>query len=239
MEQKTLLIAIVIAGGLYVAGQYVASEPARTAGNSLTVQATGTSQAVPDVAHVLLGVQMQSQQSAALATDMLAKQGNVVIAAIKKIGISEKDIKTQNISVQPSYTYDAGKQMLKGYEGSQQIDVTVRKTDQAGSIIATATEAGANQIGGVTFQNEYPGVAQLAAEQDAITAARKKAEQLAKSLGVRLGEVKNYTAQPQYVGPIPYALEAKAIDGDTVTPPELPPGTQETSVTVTITYEIR
>lgn len=239
MEQKSLLLATALAGILYVAGQYVASAPVRDAGNVLTVQATGKAEAVPSVAYVMLGVQIEPQQTSKEATDMLAKQGNAVIASIKKLGIADSDIKTQNISVQPTYNYDNGKQTLRGYEGSQQLDITLRKTDQSGDVIARATQAGANQIGGVLFRQDDPEIAQLSAEQDAIKNARTKANELSKSLGVRLGKVKNYTVQNNYDRPIMYATEAKAMGGDSVTPPEVNPGTQETTVTVTVTYEIR
>ncbi len=247
MEQKTLLIAIALAGALYIVGQHVSSDPVRDAGNALTVQATGKAQATPNIAHVVLGVRVEPQATSQDATDMLATRANAVIDAVEKSGITKEDIATQNFSVQPTYNYDNGKQTLKGYEGSQQLDVTVRATDKAGlpavlagDVIARATEAGANQIGGVSFKNDDPEVAQLSAEQDAIANARTKAEALAKSLGVHLGKVKNYNAQQNYGAPIPYALEAKAIGGDaSVESPRLPAGTQESMVTVTITYELR
>lgn len=241
MEQKTLLIAIALAGGLYIAGQYVASQPVRDAGNSLTVQATGKATSTPDVGHIVLGVQVQPQQTAEAATDMLAKQTNTVIASLEKLGIEKNDVTTQTFSVTPSYDYRDGRQSLRGYEAVQQLDVTVRKTDQAEEIIARTTEAGANQVGGLTFKSDDPEVAQLAAEKDAIANARNKAEELVQALGARLGKVKNYNVQQGYGGgPIPYALEAKGMGGDSsVTPPRIPVGTQESTVTVTVTYELR
>ncbi len=238
MNQSPFLIPVVVAGCLYAFGQYVSSQPARSSDHILTVQATGTAKSVPDIAHVILGVQVQPKQTAQEATDTLAKQGNAVIAALKKLDIAEADIKTQNVSVQPSYNYDEGKQVLRGYEANQQIDVTVRKTDQAGDVIARATEAGANQVGGVTFKSDEAEPQQLAAEQDAIDKAQKKAEELARALHVRLGKVKQYNAQQDYRGPLPYASEMKAMGGDSVTSPQLPVGTQENSVTITVTYEI-
>ncbi|MDA1169250.1 MAG: SIMPL domain-containing protein [bacterium] len=246
MINSPYLLPVIVAGALYAFGQYISSEPIRNQDQVLTVQATGKASSVPDIAHVTLGVQVQPQPTAAQATDILAKQANAVIAVIKKLGIEEKDIKTQNISVQPSYNYEEGKQTLIGFEGNEQIEVTIRKSDKvskpgdlAGEVIARATQAGANQIGGVTFSNEEPQLEQLAAEKDAIANARKKAEILSDALNVRLGKVKNYNVSPNYGGPMPHALEAKATGGDSVTPPEVLPGTQENSVTVTITYEIR
>lgn len=239
MEPKHFLSAVLLAGAVYIAGQYVANDAERHADNVLTVQATGKGEATPTLAHIMLGVHIQPQQTSAAATDMLAKQANAIIDALTGMGIEKADMKTQNVSIQPAYNYDNGKQTLRGYEASQQLDVTVRNTEQAGDIVARATENGANQIGGLTFSTDNPEVIQLSAEQNAIANARTKAEQLAKALGVRLGKVRSYTAQQQYGGPMPYALEAKGIGGDAVTAPQLPPGTQESTVTVTVTYELR
>lgn len=240
MNHSPFLLPVVVAGCLYAFGQYISSEPARSNDHVLTVQATGTAKSVPDIAHVVLGVQVQPKATAQEATDTLAKQGSAVIDALKKLGIEEADLKTQNVSVQPSYNYDDGKQTLRGYEANQQIDVTVRNTDQTGDIIARATEAGANQVGGVTFKRDEAESQQLAAEQDAIANAQKKAEELARALNVRLGKVKQYNAQQDYRGPMPYeASSLKAMGGDSVASPQVPVGTQENSVTVTVTYEIR
>ncbi len=236
---KLFIIGVIIAGACYMGGQYISSDPVRNADRSITVQGTGTAKSVPDIAHISLGVRIQPQPTAKEATDMLAKQGNAVIAAVKNLDIAEADIKTENISVQPFYAYESGKQILRGYEGSEQLDITVRKTDQAGDVIARATEAGANQIGGVTFKSDNPEANSLTAEKDAIDNARKNAEELAASLGVRLGKVKQYNVSRNSPGPVPYALEAKDMVGNSVTSPDLPVGTQENSVTVSITYEIR
>lgn len=239
MNPSPFLLSVVVAGCFYVFGQYLTSQAAPGAEHTLTVQATGTAKNVPTLAYVTLGVQIQAQPTAQEATDMLAKQGSAVIDAVKNLGIDEADIATKNISVQPSYDYAEGSQALRGYEGSQQVEVTIRDTNMSGDVIARATEAGANQIGGVSFRSDDPDAQQLAAEQDAINNARKKAGELANSLGVKLGKVKNYNAQPMYGGPVPYALESRAMGGDAVASPQVPIGTQETQTSVTVTYEIK
>lgn len=268
MINSPFLLPVIVAGALYAFGQYVSSEPARNQDQLLTVQATGKASSVPDIAVVSLGVHVEAQQTAVQATDMLAKKINTVIEVIKKLGIDEKDMKTQNIYVQPVYGYaetassaiepagipdaptvDFGnrKQVLRGYEGSEQIEITIRKSDKvskpgdlAGEVIARGTQAGANQLGGVTFRSDDTQVDLLSAEKDAIANARKKAEVLADALDVRLGKVKNYNVNQGFGGPYSYAMEAKsAMGGDSVTPPQILPGTQENSVSVTITYEIR
>jgi uncharacterized protein YggE len=239
MEHKTILLSVIIASLAYIAGQHIASEPLREGSRGLTVQATGKASFTPDIGYITLGVQIQPQTTSEQATDLLAKQVRAVVDVVKKLGVADEDIATRNLSVNPSYDYRDGKQVLRGYEASQQVEVTVRKTDGAGAIVAAATAAGANQVGGLSFKNDDPDRAQLAAEQDAIESANKKAAELAHALGVRLGKVKNYNVQPNYGGPMPYTLESKAMGGDNASVPPVPVGAQESTVTVTVTYDIR
>ncbi len=235
---QSLLIATVLAGLFYVFGQYITSQANPGAERTLSVQASGKAEQVPNLAYVTLGVQVEPQPTAEQASAMLATQGSAVLDAVKSLGIEEKDIAAHAISVQPTYDYIEGRQVLRGYQTSQQVEVTIRDTNKSGDVIAKATEAGANQIGGLSFKSDDSEAQQLAAEQDAIANARAKAEDLAKALGVRLQGVKYYNAQPGATPPIPYALEGRG--GDTaVASPKLPTGTQETQVSVTITYEIR
>lgn len=238
MNQTSLYIVAGIIGLSFVTGQYVVSDPVRNADRIIAVQATGTAKQTPNIAHVTLGVSIVGQQTAALATDAMAKKMNAVLAAVRGLGIADADIATQGISVNPAFDYMNGSQVPKGFDASQQVNITIRNTEKSGDVIAKATEAGANQIGGISFTSDDQDAAQVSAEQDAIKNAQKKAEAIAQSLHVRLGKVKTYSVDSQN-RPVPYMMEAKAVGGDTVTPPEVPAGTQETTATVSVTYEIR
>jgi uncharacterized protein YggE len=180
-----------------------------------------------------------NQSTAAQATDALAKKINEVIKTIKGAGIVDADIATQNVSVNPSYDYTNGAQTPKGFDASEQVTVTIRKAGAVGDIVSKATGAGANQIGGVQFTTDNSDAVELAAEKDAILNANKKAQDVANALHVTLGKVKTYSVS-QDNRPIPYAMDAKAVGmGGAPTAPEVPVGTQDTAVSVSVTYEIR
>jgi len=238
MNQQSLYIIAVIIGGSFIAGQYIVSEPVRNADRVISVQATGTAKQTPNIAHVSLGVTVLGQPSASQATDMMAKKMNAVLAAVRSLGIADADIMTQGVSVNPAFDYNNGTQVPKGFDANQQVAVTIRSIDIAGDVIAKATQAGANQIGGVTFTSDDQSSAQVSAEQDAIANAQKKAQAIASSLHVRLGKVKTYSVESSPYGPVPFAMADKAMGG-AVTAPEIPVGTQDTNVTVSVTYEIR
>ncbi|MCE9643124.1 MAG: SIMPL domain-containing protein [Candidatus Andersenbacteria bacterium] len=240
MNTTSLYIVAGIVGVSFIAGQYIVSDPVRNADRSITVQGMGTSKQVPNIAHVTLGVNISSASSAQDATDQMAKKINAVLASVRALGIEDKDIATQGISVNPAYDYTNGAQTPKGFDATQQIDVTIRDTKKSGDVIAKATGAGANQVGGVSFTSDDQSVADVSAEQDAIANAQKKAEAIAGSLHVHLGKVKTYSVDSNNPRPIPYAMDSKlGIGGGVPTTPEVPVGTQETTTTVSVTYEIR
>lgn len=237
MNQSTLFVTAGILGACFVAGQYVMAEPTRNIDRNITVQATGKTTSTPNIAHITLGVTV-NQQTAAQATDALAKKINDVIKVVKDSGIADADIATQNVSVNASYDYTNGAQTPKGFDASEQVVVTIRKADTVGDIVAKATGAGANQVGGVQFTSDNSDAIQLAAEKDAILNANKKAQDVADALHVKLGKVKTYSVS-QDSRPIPYAMDSKAMGGGVPTAPEVPVGSQDTAVSVSVTYEIR
>ncbi|MCL1911383.1 MAG: SIMPL domain-containing protein [Leptospirales bacterium] len=117
-----------------------------------------------------------------------------IIAAIKKAGISEKDIKTASYYLSPEYdyTYDRAGNMdtkIKGYIVYNRISVTVKNIDKAGDILVVAEEAGANEIGGVVFTVSNPEKFYEQALEKAIADGKKKAGVMAKAAGVTLGKL--------------------------------------------------
>lgn len=240
MNHTSLYIVAIIIGASFIMGQYVVSDPVRNADRVITVQATGTSKQTPNIAHVSLGVTVSRATSATEATDAMAKKINAVLDAVRGLGIKDADITTQGISVNQAFDYTNGAQVPKGFDANQQVDVTIRKTDQSGDVIAKATQAGANQIGGVSFTSDNQSSADVSAEQDAITNAQKKADAIASSLHVHLGKVKTYSVDSSPSRPVPFAADAKfGIGGGVPMTPEVPVGTQDTNVTVSVTYDIR
>jgi len=72
----------------------------------------------------------------------------------------------------------------------------------------------------------------------AIEAAKAKAEQLAKDLGIRLVRIVNFSEGGNY--PIYGRAEFKALSADDAIPlPEIPVGENKIVSNVTITYEVR
>lgn len=243
-EQMSRFIIPVIIGGLfYVGGQYIASDPAREqqvveSGREITVTGQAELSVVPDIARITVGVSTTPLASADVALNQMAESFNQVLGAVKGVGVDEDDVKTTNFSVSPQYDFIDGRQVLRGFIASENVVVTVRDLTKVGEVISSATSTGANQIGGISFEIDEEEGVRAQAEEAAIEQAKGKAERIAKSLGAKLGGVKSYNVSGGSDQPNPVAFRELAIGGDAAIP-EVPAGTNEVSVTVTITYQLQ
>lgn len=245
--QRVSLIAVVAIGGLfYLAGQYLASQPSRVsqeaeASREITVNGRAELDVRPDVARLTLGVQTGPQSTAEAALKILSDKFNGVVAAVEAAGVKEEDIKATNLSVQPIYDYTEGRQTLRGFEASESIEVTVRKLDTVGDVLARSTIEGVNQAGGLSFTVDDPEKLQQEAQKAAIEDAHQKARDLADALDVRLGDVKNFSASGVTPpgNPIPFYSRETAAADKAIEAPPVPSGTQTITADVSVTYELR
>jgi uncharacterized protein YggE len=245
-QQKFVFLAVILGGLFYLAGQYIASQPQRIAEESeakreIAVQGRGEVTTTPDVARLTLGVQTGPQASAEAATKALTEKFNEVVRAVKEAGIKEEDIKTTNLSVNPVYDFTQGRQIIRGYEATESIEIKVRKLDTVGDVLSRATQEGVNQAGGIIFEVDDPTKLEEEAQTKAIADARARGERLANSLGARLGRVKTFTADVSKPGfPVPlFATEVGGRGAADSGGPPVPAGTNEIVATVNVTFELR
>jgi len=192
----------------------------------------------PDIGQINLGVSVD-RSNVLEAQQRAAELVNRVLAVLKEKGIEEKDIKTTNYSIHPRYDYLEARQVLKGYEVTQNFEVKIRDLSKVGEVLSAAASTGANQVGGLVFTTEDPATLLLEARDKAIEDAKRKAEELSKKLGVRLGKVIGFGEFGGPPGPIPYFAFGKGGDRGGELIPEIPPGENEIRVNVTITYQIK
>ena len=232
----------VIAGGFFVTGKYIENTDLDPV--TVSVQGEGKVMVAPNIAEMNFGMQTERMATAAEAISDLEEKMNAVYKAIKALDIDEKDIKTQSLSMNPSYDWDEGERTLKGYEARQNLRVKIRDLDKIGEVLARATEAGANQAGGVTFTIDDTDELKTQARDEAIEEAEKKADELADQLGKRLGKLKGYSeggvGMPVYRVQKADMMMAESMGiggGGEVVP--VPEGEQEIRITVTLMYELK
>lgn len=213
----------------------------RTSEQIYTIMLSGEGKvtAIPDIAQIFLGIQTEKAKVVDAQKENTEKM-NQLIKELKKMAIEAKDIKTSNYSIYPQYDWLNNKQLLRGYQVNQTIEVKIRDLDKVGSIIEVAGRLGANQVGGLNFTIDEPEKLRQQAREKALANAKDKAEALAKIAGVKLGKLVSFAEESGGLTPYPiyrsYALEAKGVGGGEA--PEVQPGSQDVIVNVTVTYEV-
>lgn len=217
-------------------------------GNTITIEGTGKAVVIPDVAQISFSVTERAATVEAAQTAATAKI-DAALASLKEQGVEEKDIKTTSYNVYPTYEYQqpcytgicppSRSPSIIGYEVSQSIDVKVRNTGAAGTILQGLGSTGVQNLYGPSFTTDDPDQAQNDARAAAIADAKAKAKMLAKNLGVSLGKVVSFYENTGY--PM-YDYEGKGGEMNAVAQsapaPTLPVGESEVSVSVSVTYKI-
>ncbi|MCS7056926.1 MAG: SIMPL domain-containing protein [Thermoflexales bacterium] len=203
---------------------------------TLTVVGNGRATATPDIARVLLGVDIvNARLNAALAE--ANRKSAAIIAALEKAGVAKRDIRTAEFNVFPQQSYGpSGPGPITGYRVVNIVRVTIRNIDNAGTVLDAAINAGANTVQGLSFTIENIKAIEAEARKDAMADAKAKAEALASAAGAKVSRV--LTISEIVSGnPFPVFAAAPAADGIgggvTVTP-----GSQDVTVQVQVTYEI-
>jgi uncharacterized protein len=234
------LLTAVLAGPLLAARPILATD-GTSSNPEHTISVSGTGKVVlsPDIADLRLGV------SATAGTVKAARQAaavrmTAVIAALRHLGIDDRDIQTTTLSLQPTYDYSGSTNppRITGYSLSNAVAVTVRDLSKLGDAIDDSLAAGASSLDSVSFRVADQAAAEGQARTAAMTEAKAKAQTLASAAGVSISGVSSIA---ESVAPVPYpiyygAMAGSAAGKDVATPVQ--PGTNEITVTVTVVYLI-
>jgi hypothetical protein len=113
-----------------------------------------------------------------------------VIQALHAQGIPDKDIATDWYVIDPLYD-DYDSLYIKGYRINNLVGVTLREVGKTSSLIATALQAGANQVVNVEFYTSELRKYRDQARAMAMQSASEKAAALAGAAGAKAGCVVN------------------------------------------------
>ncbi|MEC7888525.1 MAG: SIMPL domain-containing protein [Pseudomonadota bacterium] len=196
--------------------------------------------AKPDIVDIGAGVTSQAS-TAVEAMRINAREMNAVIDRIKALGIKDKDIQTTGINLSAQYDYDqsTSRQVFRGYQASNRVNVTLREVPSAGEVLDALVAAGATDINGPNFALDDDTGARAQARKAAFDKARAQAEEYARwsgFSGVRLLEINESVAAGP---PMPYAQSAERKMMDvSAAPTPVEPGLVGTMVSLTVKFEM-
>jgi uncharacterized protein YggE len=117
--------------------------------------------------------------------------------------------------------------------------VKIRKIEDAGKVLGVIGTTGVSDISGLNFEVDEQDEKVREARKMAIDDAREQAKQLAKDLGVKLGDIVSFNESGNYPMPMYYVKDmALGMGGSAESTPEIPTGESEITSNVTIVYEI-
>ena len=154
--------------------------------------------AQPDTATLIISVVTQAKRAIDAQQENAAKS-DAVSRAVKS-AIPAAEIKTSGYSVQPQRVYRENQPpTITGYEARNTVTVTLSDLKKVGTVIDAASQAGANDIGGVMFTLKQDRPARDQALSEATREAVSKARVIAQALGgrvVRIAEVQEEGFRP-------------------------------------------
>ena len=177
----------------------------------ILVSGEGRVEVAPDLAVITLGVSKEAEEAgeamALVSEDMFA-----VVQELRAVGIADKDLQTQQISLQPVWSNggsynSSGERRITGFLAANTVNLRVRDLDQLGEVLDRVLRAGANQFQGLRFDVADHALLQDQMRASAVADARHKAEQLAAAAGVTLGPVRTITDQDHGGGRPMMAME--------------------------------
>jgi len=210
---------------------------APAAGDTVSVNGTGRVELTPDRAVFTVGVQTMAPSVAAAAQENNAR-ASAIIAALKRQGAADRQIRTSQVSIYPQQEQPGGRApKIVGYQVSNSITVTHEDPAAVGKLLQAAVDAGANSVSGVGFTVSDPARGRDGALQAAFADARAKAEVLARATGRNVGRALSIVEGGAVRPPVPMQYEMKAMSRSADIPVE--PGTEEVSFTVSVVFELR
>jgi uncharacterized protein len=205
-----------------------------------SIRVTGDAKvtAKPDRAQIDVGVVTHAPKSQDAAAQN-AHQVDVVLAAVRAAAGSSAVLKTIGYSLNPTYQYhpNGGEPTITGYAASNTVQITVDDLAKIGSVIDSATRAGANQVQGIQFTLRDQDSVRAEALRQAVLKARADADALAAALGLKVVRVLSVEESGPHVAPVRmFARAATAAAAEAATPVES--GTLEVTADVVLTVEV-
>lgn len=205
------------------------------AGTRLDVSATGEVTRIPDIAIISAGIVSRSSSASGALRDTADRMQRVILA-LKSAGVTDRDIQTSNVSLNPEYRYlENQSPQLVDYTASNNVTVRFRDIKASGKILDALVAVGANQINGPTLVLDKPETALDEARAQAIAVGRARADLYARSLGLRVARIVSVSESGGYSPPVPMAMQSLAKEART----SIEPGEQKLQVNVAMTFELQ
>lgn len=236
---KTAMMIAVAAGLIGVAE----AQTIKVDKNNRTIAVTASDKASTDadLAVVHIGFQVFGPDEHTTYANG-SKASNAIIDALKKAGVPDKSIESENQNLAPNNYHDPKESEMERAQKQFVLNQswTVKtKADDAARVLHLAVEAGANQSGSIDWQYQDMNGLQAKAAASALTKAQAIAQQMAQGLNVKLAGLiyASNQAPESPVRPMPMMM-MKSVQAQAVAPLAINARKVEESATVYAVFAI-
>lgn len=236
-----LLVVATLAGGVVMGDAGNSAEQKNATDRTITVSATGTAETNPDKAVVRVAVE-HTADNASEAREAVAENVSEVRSALADIGIGEDQVRTDDYDIyrherrQPTRGGEGEAEVV--YRASHSLSIELSEVDRSGEVIDVAVANGATSVRNVQFtlSDETREELKQQALENAMDGADAKAQTIASSAELTLGQVRTVDAQDRH-RPVRAVETAAGYSAGADTDISAGPVTVSTSVTVTYDAE--
>lgn len=213
---------------------------------SFSVSGEGKVVIVPDIARFSFSVITEGGLGVADLQLTNTTKANKVLEFLAAQKIDKKDIKTEGYSLSPRYQYFDCKKNgvcppaeIVGYSVSQTVSVKIRDFTKIGELLSGVVSNGANSVSDLTFTVDDLVAVQNEARQEAIKQAKEKAESIAKAGCFHIGKLLSVQEGGLYMPMYDTVGYGRGGGAESAAAPAIEPGSQEITVSMNLSFEIR
>ncbi len=153
---------------------------------SITVSGDAVLRVDPDIATVSLTAEMENPDKAKLNEELQNEVSAFTDYLIRELKLKKEDIIAQSINIYPRYDYSDKDPILRGYEGSRAIRVTVGDFNLISVIVTKAMDSKGITVNSVNYGLKDPAGYAEKARNMAISDSIHKARSIASRYNARL-----------------------------------------------------
>ena len=176
---------------------------------SVDVTGEGIVRVVPD--QVTINVRVENNGKNAKELKQLNDRTvNDVLATIKRMGIDDKDVRTEYIRLDKNYDYNT---KTYSFAANQAISIKVKDLSKYEPLMNALLESGINRIDGISFSSSNQDALESQARKKAVENAQIKAKEYAAVLNQSIGKSISISEFSQQSGPQPM-YKVMAMESD-------------------------
>jgi len=163
------------------------TRPARV----IEVTGHGRVEVSPDQATVRVGVEILRAETTEAAREAAAQAMQAMQSALEASGVPKRRFRTTTLRIEPDYDFSDRQRKLLGYTARHDLEVDVRELDRLSRVVDATLRAGGDAVRfrGIAFGLVDRETAEAEARALAVAAASRRARELARAAGSKLGDV--------------------------------------------------